>query len=137
MEIFKNTAVILGCITSTITIVVAIVPRFRRRVALWVRGKSGASYLENEIRQMKDMLEKHVSDDTMKREDIALQKEAMKCMLRDSITHIYYKRSTECEIPIYELEDLVHLYESYTSLGGNSYVQKLYQQMTEEWTIKR
>ena len=140
METFKDIAVILGCITSTITVitlVMAAIPKFRKKVADWIRGKSGSSNIEKDIAQVKYMLEKHMADDMSKKEGIALQKEAMKCMLRDTITHIYYKRVNSGEIPVYEMEDLVHLYESYKALGGNSYVKNLYDQMTKEWTITR
>ena len=78
--------------------------------------------------EIKDLLDEHIAADSAK-------SEAMKCLLRDSITGIYYKHLKEGELHAYELEDLTHLYDSYKKLGGNSYVENIYKQMTEEWTV--
>lgn len=46
-------------------------------------------------------------------------------ILRNSITHIYYKFKEQKRIPIYEKENWLKMYERYQKLGGNSYVAEI------------
>ena len=57
-------------------------------------------------------------------------------MERDRITAIYYKHCDEDEPQLrqYERESLDKLYASYETLGGNSFVQDLYEQM-RHWKV--
>lgn len=62
-------------------------------------------------------------------------KEAMKCLVRSHIVSIYYKRLKQGEIYQYEYENLSLLYKQYKALGGNSFIDKIYDEITENWTI--
>ena len=57
-------------------------------------------------------------------------------MERDRITATYYKHSDDEEPTLrqYERESLDKLYASYETLGGNSFVQDLYEQM-RHWKV--
>lgn len=57
-------------------------------------------------------------------------------MERDRITAIYYKHCDEDEPQLrqYERESLDKLYASYETLGGNSFVHDLYEQM-RHWKV--
>ena len=48
---------------------------------------------------------------------------------------IYYKYAKEKAIPLYELEDVTALHDMYCKRGGNSYVNRLFRQMTEDWKV--
>ena len=60
----------------------------------------------------------------------------LRSMERDRITSTYYKHSDEEEPTLrqYERESLDKLYASYETLGGNSFVQDLYEQM-RHWKV--
>ena len=62
------------------------------------------------------------------------QQKADICSLRHSITDIYEKYKNSKSLPINIKQDLCDLYESYTELGGNSYVHQIYEDMME-WNI--
>ena len=62
-------------------------------------------------------------------------REAMKCLIRSHIVSIYYKHLRQCEIHQYEYENLTLLYEQYKALGGNSFVDKIYGDVVEDWNI--
>lgn len=53
------------------------------------------------------------------------QEEALKCLLRSSITSKYYVYSEIGNIPQYEKENINYMYEQYKKMGGNSYVQQI------------
>ena len=53
-------------------------------------------------------------------------------MLRNTITHIYFKYKDVKKIPHYEKENLVSLYERYEQLHGNHYVKMIMEEM-KDW----
>jgi len=54
------------------------------------------------------------------------QQEALKCLLRSTITSKYYVYSEIGEIPRYEKENITYMYEQYKKMNGNSYVDEIY-----------
>lgn len=46
-------------------------------------------------------------------------------ILRNTITHIYFKYKDSKKIPHYEKENVLYLYENYEKLNGNSYVKDI------------
>lgn len=53
------------------------------------------------------------------------QEEALKCLLRSTITSKYYVYSELGEIPYYEKENINYLYKQYENMNGNSYVKEI------------
>ena len=53
------------------------------------------------------------------------QEEALKCLLRSTITSKYYVYSELGCIPYYEKENINYLFKQYENMEGNSYVKKI------------
>ena len=53
-------------------------------------------------------------------------------ILRNTITHIYFKYKDQKKIPHYEKENVLSLYERYDALGGNHYVHNIINEI-EGW----
>lgn len=62
--------------------------------------------------------------------------ETDRCLLRDRIVGIYYKHYHERKMRLYEYENLERLYKQYKKLGGNSFVDKVWEEV-QEWTVDR
>lgn len=62
--------------------------------------------------------------------------ETDRCLLRDRITSIYYKHQHAREMKLYDYENLERLYRQYKKLGGNSFVDKIWEEV-QEWTVDR
>ena len=60
-------------------------------------------------------------------------KTGMKCQLRSDMLSIYYHNHEAKTIRQYELENFVSLYEAYKALNGNSFVDKIYKEVMEEY----
>ena len=58
----------------------------------------------------------------------------IKCLLRSEILAIYYKHKDSEKIRQYEYENFVFLYEAYKSLGGNSFIDKIYEEV-KTWEV--
>ena len=58
-----------------------------------------------------------------------LEKDSIRCILRNTITHLYYKYSQRGSIPPLERENITYLYHAYLSLEGNSYISQCYEEV--------
>ena len=54
-----------------------------------------------------------------------------KCQLRSEMLRIYYHNIKTGEIRQYEYENFVMLYEAYKALKGNSFIDKIYEEIHE------
>ena len=54
-----------------------------------------------------------------------------KCQLRSEMLRIYYHNKETEKIRQYEYENFVSLYEAYKELGGNSFIDKIYDEVKE------
>lgn len=57
-----------------------------------------------------------------------------RCQLRSEMLRIYYKNVESKTIRQYEFENFVLLYEAYKALKGNSFVNKIYEDV-KEWKV--
>lgn len=61
-------------------------------------------------------------------------KNGMKCQLRSEMLQIYYHNRESKVIHQYEYENFVFLYEAYKALKGNSFIDKIYEEV-HDWEI--
>ena len=57
------------------------------------------------------------------------------CTLRYMMTNIYYKNYESRTIREFEYESFAHMYEHYKKLGGNSFIDRLWEEM-RLWRIE-
>ena len=57
-----------------------------------------------------------------------------RCQLRNEMLHIYYHNREKQIIRQYEYENFVFLYEAYKALKGNSFIDKIYEEV-HSWEI--
>ena len=60
--------------------------------------------------------------------------EGVKCQLRNDMLQIYYKHLDTKTLRQYEYENFVMLYEAYKALGGNSFIDKIYNEI-KTWKV--
>lgn len=61
-------------------------------------------------------------------------KSGQRCSLRSDMLHTYYKNKDAKKIRQYELENFFLLYKAYKALGGNSFIDKIYQEV-QTWEV--
>lgn len=57
-----------------------------------------------------------------------------KCQLRSEMLRTYYRNKDAESIRQYELQNFIMLYESYKALNGNSFVDKIYEEVMS-WEV--
>ena len=60
--------------------------------------------------------------------------EGMKCQLRSEMLRIYYHNIENKKIRQYELENFIYLYKAYKALKGNSFIDRIYEEV-KKWKI--
>lgn len=58
----------------------------------------------------------------------------LKCLLRTEMMRTYYHNKDREKIRQYELENFVFLYKAYKALKGNSFIDKIYNEVME-WEV--
>lgn len=71
----------------------------------------------------------------IKNKELTFQRiEGEKCLLRSEMLRTYYKHLDSKEVRQYEFENFIKLYEAYKTLGGNSFIDEVYEEV-REWKI--
>lgn len=60
--------------------------------------------------------------------------DGMKCQLRSEMLRTYYRHKDEKKIRQYEYENFVYQYAAYKALKGNSFIDKIHEEV-ESWEI--
>lgn len=63
-----------------------------------------------------------------------LIRDGLRCLLRSDMLHIYYKHREKQTIRQYEYENFIFLYKAYKALGGNSFIDHIYKEVSE-WEV--
>lgn len=61
-------------------------------------------------------------------------REGQRCLLRSEIVRIYYRHGKDKHLQEYAYRNLEHCYRAYKALGGNSFVDHIYEEM-QDWEI--
>lgn len=61
-------------------------------------------------------------------------KEGQKCLLRSQMLEIYYANKKDKVLTQYQRENFDYLFNAYTALGGNSFIQDIYSEV-RSWEI--
>ena len=62
--------------------------------------------------------------------------EGVKCMLRSSILSVYYRHNEEDKITQYEFQNVELQYKAYKTLGGNSFIDKVWKDI-QDWDVEK
>lgn len=60
--------------------------------------------------------------------------EGIKCLLRSEMLQIYYRHLETKQLRQYEYENFVMLYDAYKALNGNSFMDKIYNEV-KTWKV--
>ena len=60
--------------------------------------------------------------------------EGQKCLLRAQMLHTYYKHREQETIRQYEFENFTACYRAYTAMGGNSFIAKIFDEVSD-WDV--
>lgn len=120
LKIFQNIGSVVGILITLTTFWGIISKKPKEALRRLIREETIAGTKDLK-KQLNDVVEKIDSSD---KTDLAL--------LRNTITHIYFKYKDIKKIPHYEKENVLFLYEQYVKLKGNSYIISIVNEM-KQW----
>lgn len=131
LEILKVIGGAAGALVTIITFFTLISKRPRAALRRIIReeSKEANKELANKIEELETKSRERF--DKIDKKNLE-NDETNLAMLRNTITHIYFKYKDVKKIPHYEKENLVSLYERYEQLHGNHYVKMIVEEM-EDW----
>ena len=142
VELLKIIGTALGGITGICATIVAIFKPLRKGFVNWVVCNTGSANMAKQISEIEKMMKDHIGQDAQKAEDMKALKETVeklkdseRCVLRTNILRIYNKYLPTGEIPAYEFETLSKDYHSYKELEGNTFVDDIWNIMSQEWRV--
>lgn len=120
LTIFQSIGSVVGVILTLITFwgIISKKPKYAFRKLIREEATAANKEMKDEI----DFLKKKINDKD--KTDLAI--------LRNTLTHIYFKYKDVKKIPHYEKENVMYLFEQYSSLGGNSYVKQIVDEI-KDW----
>ena len=113
MNAVKEIATYCGSITTILALITIIVKPIRNRFVEWISKTSGKDNLNKKIDKLTALVERQVEQNQSMETELQKQSLALQATLRNSILAIYNSRMKE---------NSISLYESYSSIGGNSFV---------------
>ena len=131
MEIVKNIGAIIGLILSCITLITVSCKPLRTKIARWVKQTSKTNETNELMEEIRRTLQDHLSLEEQRSQKLEMISESLLDLLRDDINRIYFKYVDRGEIPSYEKQNLLILFEQYKKMGGNTYMHNLYEEAME------
>jgi hypothetical protein len=62
-------------------------------------------------------------------------REGQKCQLRTDMLRTYHKNKDTRKLRQYEAENFVMMYQAYKAMGGNSFIDEIYEHVTK-WDVE-
>lgn len=67
---------------------------------------------------------------------IILAINGIKCLLRSEMLRIYNEHKEHLKMGQYEFDNFIALYKAYKALKGNSFIDKIYKEIMNTWTVE-
>jgi hypothetical protein len=148
IEIIKNIAIVLGCVSTALTLIITISKSAREWFKKLLTKRMDEKCKENKIDNLENKvdgivikLDKYIASDNEFKEallnDINVQKDFAKDQCRNTIKDIFYRYCDSKRIPLYELKIAKATFETYSNpkkLNSNSYISLLFNEMLK-WDI--
>ena len=142
MEIIKNIGAIVGMALSCLTLITLLCKPLRKKISGWIRQVSQAEEYWDAIErnqmaidEIRAGMQQIMATEESKQVLFSKFQASQLSILRDDITRLYFKYLEDKQVPFYARKDMVQLYETYTDMGGNSYVKTIYDEFME-WPVK-
>lgn len=131
MESLKYAAMIAGYIIPIITMITLICKPVRNSIFKAINKLYKEDKQDDQLNEISHAIQEIKEELANQKKMDAKQQEALRCTLRNTITHLYYKYKLIGKIPALERENATFLYEAYDLLEGNSYIQQCYKEIME------
>lgn len=125
-----------GALSTTVAFIILIVKPIRNKFVSWISKTADTDNINKKIDRLTELVKTTVEQNKELKSEMTKQSEALKASLRNSILNLYYKCLAKGYITTFELQNVSELYANYKSLGGNSFISKVVDIMTNTLPVK-
>lgn len=111
-----------GAFTTIIAFIVLLFKPIRSKFVAWVGKTADTENINKKIDKLTDLVEKSISQNEDLQDKITKLGHGVQSSLRNSILSLYYKCMARGSITMFEKQNLIEMYSSYTSLDGNHFI---------------
>ncbi len=129
LETVKAVSSVLGLASGTLGFLAAVCKPIRKSLVGFVTRNSGKTEMQQQLAELRDMMQRHLDADAAKIEAAKNDREALLCLLRNQITEIYYNYLPARAMPAHQYKNMILLSEKYFREGGNTYVSAIVDKM--------
>lgn len=131
MELITLIASISGSVITIITLATTLIKPVRKKFIDMISKCSDKDEITKKLDNVTNLLENTVNENEKQRQEIQILLESQQASLRNEILMIYFNSIHKDEISSWERENVLHLYDAYKKLNGNSFVEKCVEEILE------
>lgn len=120
IELFKNIAAVIGCITAVLGFCNLVSKTFRNFLRKFIRKFAGADRYESKLDAILEQTK-----------NIPVLEVGLQAALRHEMRGIYYRYISDGEMSIKDKEAFIDLHTQYKELGGNHQADVWYEEMKQ------
>lgn len=118
-----------GALSTTVAFVILIVKPIRNKFVSWVSKTADTDNINKKIDRLTELVETTIEQNKELQAEIEKLGHGLQSSLRNSILNLYYKCMARGSITMFEKQNLMEMYDSYTDLKGNHFIKDCYESL--------
>ncbi len=118
-----------GALSTTVAFIILIVKPIRNKFVSWVSKTADTDNINKKIDRLTELVETTVEQNKELQAEIEKLGHGLQSSLRNSILNLYYKCMARGSITMFEKQNLMEMYDSYTDLKGNHFIKDCYESL--------
>ena len=118
-----------GALSTTVAFVILIVKPIRNKFVSWISKTADTDNINKKIDRLTELVETTIEQNKELQAEIEKLGHGLQSSLRNSILNLYYKCMARGSITMFEKQNLMEMYDSYTDLKGNHFIKDCYESL--------
>ena len=118
-----------GALSTTVAFIILIVKPIRNKFVSWVSKTADTENINKKIDRLTELVETTIEQNKELQAEIEKLGHGLQSSLRNSILNLYYKCMARGSITMFEKQNLMEMYDSYTDLKGNHFIKDCYESL--------
>ena len=118
-----------GALSTTVAFIILIVKPIRNKFVSWISKTADTDNINKKIDRLTELVETTIDQNKELQAEIEKLGHGLQSSLRNSILNLYYKCMARGSITMFEKQNLMEMYDSYTDLKGNHFIKDCYESL--------
>ena len=118
-----------GALSTTVAFIILIVKPIRNKFVSWISKTADTDNINKKIDHLTELVKTTIEQNKELQAEIEKLGHGLQSSLRNSILNLYYKCMARGSITMFEKQNLMEMYDSYTDLKGNHFIKDCYESL--------